>query len=165
MSDLIIPPISQFLRESCIRGGMDLMFFANTRHLKKADDRLAALKLGRAHHRVLYFVARRPDLSIGELLAILGITKQSGNRTLKELVARGLMTSRPGERDRRQRLLRLTEPGSLLEREIFDDLHANMQNAYAAAGGVAVAGFWAVMQQLMGVDARRQFQTMYLEEG
>lgn len=164
MSDLIVPPVTQYLRESCIRGGMDLMFFANTRHLKKADDRLASLKLGRAHHRVLYFVARRPDLSVGELLAILDITKQSATRTLKELVARGLMTTRPGERDRRQRLLRLTEPGSQLEREIFDDLHANVENAYAAAGGVAVAGFWAVMQQLMDVDARRQFRAMYLEE-
>lgn len=160
MSDIILPPRDQFLREETIRGGMDLLFFANTRHLKHADETLASMGLGRAHHRVMYFVARRPDINVAALLAILDVTKQSFGRVAKQLFEKGLMEQRPGERDRRQRLLRLTSSGAELEKTIFDDLHDNVARAYRAAGGDAVAGLWVVMQHLMGEDARVQFRAV-----
>jgi DNA-binding MarR family transcriptional regulator len=161
MHDLLLPPAGQFLRERAIRGGMDLLFFANTRHLKRADERLAALGLGRAHHRILYFVARRPNITIGELLGILAVTKQSAGRVTTMLVKAGLIEVTTGVQDRRQRLLRLTPAGIDLEQEIFDDLHANVERAYAFSGGEAVAGFWTVMQHLMGEEAQQQFRMIH----
>jgi DNA-binding MarR family transcriptional regulator len=158
---LIPPPSDLFLREDAIRGGMDLMFFANSRHLRKADEELARRGLGRAHHRVLYFVARKPDMTVGELLAILGIAKQSFARVARQLTEQGLLTQRPGERDRRQRLLTLTDAGAELEMALFTDLRHNMAQAYAAAGGQAVAGYWVVMQNLMGEEARAQFARLH----
>ena len=160
MTDIILPPQSQFLREEVIRGGMDLLFFANTRHLKHADDTLAAEGLGRAHHRVMYFVARRPGIHVSALLAILSITKQSLGRISKDLTAKGLLVQQPGERDRRQRLLRLTPIGVEIERAIFDVLHDNVARAYEASGGEAVAGLWIVLQHLMGEEAREQFRAV-----
>lgn len=160
MSDILLPPRDQFLREEAIRGGMDLLFFANTRHLKHADDTLAAESLGRAHHRVMYFVARRPGIHVGPLLAILGVTKQSFARVLKDLVAKGLIDQQPGERDRRQRLLRLTPEGVELERAIFEVLHDNVARAYKSAGGDAVAGLWTVLQHLIGEEGRTQFRAV-----
>jgi DNA-binding MarR family transcriptional regulator len=139
---------------------MDLMFFAHSRHLRHADDELAKRGFGRAHHRVLYFLARKPDISVGDLLNILGITKQSFGRVSKALTEAGLMIQRPGDRDRRQRLLRLTDEGAALEHDIFVGLHANMSRAYAASGGEAVAGFWVVLQHLMGEEARSVFRAM-----
>lgn len=56
MTSIVVPSPDLYLRKEAIRGGMDLLFFANTRHLQRADEKLAALGLGRAHHRVLYFV-------------------------------------------------------------------------------------------------------------
>jgi DNA-binding MarR family transcriptional regulator len=157
MSHILLPPRNQFLREDAIRGGMDLLFFANTRHLKHADQKLASLGLGRAHHRVLYFVKRKPDLPVTDLLSILGVTKQSLGRVSKDLQSRGLIELRIGDRDRRQRLMRLTPAGVALEASIFDELHANVARAYAASGGDAVAGFWTVLQHLIGVEGREQF--------
>lgn len=139
---------------------MDLLFFANTRHLKPADEKLAAEGLGRAHHRVMYFVARRPGIHVAALLAILGITKQSFGRVAKELVGRSLLEQHPGDRDRRQRLLRLTPAGAKLEKAIFDDLHGNVAGAYAMAGGDAVSGFWTVLQYLIGEEGRTQFRAV-----
>ena len=136
---------------------MDLLFFANTRHLKRADEKLASLGLGRAHHRVLYFVKRKPDLPVTELLSILDITKQSFGRVSKDLQARGMLEMRSGYKDRRQRLMRLTPAGAELEAALFNDLHANVANAYAASGGDAVAGFWTVLQHLIGKEGRDQF--------
>jgi DNA-binding MarR family transcriptional regulator len=157
----ILPPTEQFLREEVIRAGMDLMYFANSRHLRGADEKLEELGLGRAHHRAIHFIGRQPDITVGELLAILGVTKQSFGRVAKQLMSRGLVEQRPGEQDRRQRLLRLTETGAAFERQLFDELHDNMARAYAASGGAAVAGYWTVLQHLMGAQATEQFARMY----
>jgi len=160
MTEILLPPKDQFLREEAIRGGMDLLFFTNTRHLKRVDERLSSLGLGRAHHRVLYFIGRRPDMSISDLLAILGVTKQSFGRVARDLVAKGLIEQRPGDRDRRQRLLRLTSAGTELERELFKELHDNVARAYAASGGEAVNGLWVVLQHLIGAEGRKQFRAV-----
>ncbi|WP_294190724.1 MarR family winged helix-turn-helix transcriptional regulator [uncultured Sphingomonas sp.] len=159
MSDIVMPPRDQILREETIRGGMDLMFFSNTRHLRHADETLAALGLGRAHHRILYFVARQPGINVTALLAILGITKQSFGRVAKQLITKGLMEQHAGARDRRQRLMMLTAEGAKLEKAIFDELHDNVARAYTAAGPDAVIGAWIVMQHLMGEEARVQFRS------
>lgn len=160
MTDIVLPPPELFLRDDVIRGGMDLMFFAHSRHLRHVDEELATRGLGRAHHRLLYFVGRKPGVTVGELLALLGVTKQSFGRVAKDLIDRGLLMQRAGERDRRTRLLSLTPEGEALERELFADLRANMAQAYSASGGAAVAGYWTVMQNLMGAEARGHFRSL-----
>ena len=68
---------------------IELLFFAYRDFVGDPDRILAAYGFGRAHHRVLHFVNRQPGLMIAELLDILGITKQSLNRVLKELLDTG----------------------------------------------------------------------------
>jgi DNA-binding MarR family transcriptional regulator len=97
---------------------IELMFFAYRDFVGDADHRLATLGFGRAHHRVLHFVARHPGLTIAELLDILQITKQSLNRVLKELLGRDYVEARPGMKDRRQRQLFPTARGQALALEL-----------------------------------------------
>ncbi len=99
---------------------VELFFFAYRDFVGDADRLLADYGFGRAHHRVLHFVHRRPDLSIAALLEILRITKQSLNRVLKELLDAKLVEARAGAQDRRQRLLRLTPKGARLARGLAD---------------------------------------------
>ena len=137
---------------------MELLYFGNS-HLTRAIDRgLAAQGLGRAHHRALYFIARQPDMTVSELLALLAITKQSLGRVLTELGDRALLETRPGERDRRQRLLRLTEAGKALENELFAALRERLSAAYASAGQSAVSGFWAVLEGLIPENERTRVE-------
>jgi DNA-binding MarR family transcriptional regulator len=105
--------------------------------------------MGRAHHRALYFIARQPDLTISALLHTLGITKQSLGRVLGELTERGMVETRIGREDRRQRLLRLTPEGARLEIELFETIRTRLSTAYAAAGQEAVTGFWRVLEALI----------------
>lgn len=154
------PPPAQYLRDDAIRGGMDLLFFARRSHLAHADAELAARGLGRAHHRLLYFVGRYSDLSVSDLLKILGVTKQSLGRVMKDLIERGLIVARPGTQDRRRRLLALTPEGQKLEANLFDDLKRNMARAYHEAGETAVTGYWILMQHLMNGEARDQFSQL-----
>src|ERR1700754_5128294 len=103
-----------FLREPEIRRGVELLYFGYSHLTRSIDEGLAAQGLGRAHHRALYFIARQPDLRVSDLLKLLAITKQSLGRVLNELAVRGLVETRTGKNDRRQRLLRLTAAGAAL---------------------------------------------------
>ena len=161
MPKSISPPRAQYLRDDVIRGGMDLLLFAHRSHLRHSDEELATLGLGRAHHRCLYFVGRQPDLSVSELLSLLGVTKQSLGRVLSLLVERDLIRQKTGDKDRRQRLLSLSPAGELLEHKLFAGLHENMSRAYAASGEEAVHGYWTMMQNLMSDEAQRQFAAFH----
>ena len=86
---------------------------------------------------------------IGDLLALLAITKQSLGRVLNELIERGLVDTRRGELDRRQKLLYLTEQGQAMEAELFDALREKMATAYVQAGQGSVTGFWQVLEGLI----------------
>ncbi len=97
---------------------IELMFFAYRDLVGDADQLLENFGLGRAHHRLLHFVNRRPGLTIAELLDILKIKKQSLNRVLKDLLDRKYVVACPGETDRRQRLLFPTRRGEALAFEV-----------------------------------------------
>lgn len=151
-----IPASPLFLREPEIRRGIELLYFGYANLTRSIDAGLAAEGLGRAHHRALYFIARKPDLTVSELLRILSITKQSLGRVLNELSERRLVETRTGERDRRQRLLRLTPAGAALEGELFAALREKMAEAYSNAGQGAVGGFWGVLEGLISAQERNR---------
>jgi len=143
-----------FLREDEIRRGIELLYFGYTAMIRGADAILESEGLGRAHHRSLYFIARRPGLPVGELLRLLAITKQSLGRVLTELQTRGLVLQQIGPTDRRQRLLRLTAQGTALEARLFAELQRRMAAAYAEAGQSAVTGFWSVLTGIVPPEDR-----------
>lgn len=93
---------------------VELLFFAYRDFTGDPDEVLAKFEFGRAHHRVLHFVERNPGIMVTDLLGILGITKQSLGRVLKQLVDAGIIEQREGNHDRRQRLLYTTETGHAL---------------------------------------------------
>ena len=148
-----------FLREEQMRLAQDMLFFAYRDFTGAADVILDELGLGRAHHRALHFIGRSPGMTVGDLLAILRITKQSLARVLTALVDQGYVVQMPGRSDRRQRLLSLTEAGQALERRLFERQRERLAVAYREAGGPAVEGFRRVMRGVMEPAARA-----YLEQ-
>jgi DNA-binding MarR family transcriptional regulator len=138
-----------FLREEDLREGMELLFFAYRDFLEEADQVLARHKLGRAHHRALYFIGQNPAITVSGLLKLLRITKQSLSRVLADLVALEMIEQTPGLRDRRQRHLALTEKGTDIERELTAQQKALLSRAYREAGAEAVDGFRKVLLGLI----------------
>ena len=100
-----------FLRDEELRQGMELMLFAYRDVMAAADRTLADHGLGRAHLRAVYFIGRHPGLSVSELLRMLGITKQSLSRVLKELSEAGFVDIVEAPADRRRRQLTLSDAG------------------------------------------------------
>ncbi len=145
----VTPASPLFLTEPELRRGIELLHFGHA-HLNRAlDSVLETHRLGRAHQRALYFIARVPDISVTELLRLLAVTKQSLGRVVNDLTAEGLIETRAGSEDRRQRLIRLTDAGRALESELFRRLAAALGQAYGTAGQDAVGGFWAVLEGLV----------------
>ena len=148
-----------FLREEDLRQGIELLFYAYRDFTAEADAMLAALGFGRAHHRVIYFVGRKPGMTVSELLDILKITKQSLSRVLGQLVREGYIVQRPGTADRRQRLLELAPKGAELERRLTEDQRALVARAYKSAGAEAVEGFRKVLFGLINEIDRERFKS------
>lgn len=157
MTDVKTGPNPLFLREEDLRQGMELLFYAYRDFTAEPDAMLAKIGLGRAHHRVVYFVGRYPEITVSDLLSILQITKQSLSRVLSELIGQGYVVQRTGTRDRRQRLLSLTDKGMDLERQLSDAQRARIARAYRAAGAQAVEGFRTVMLGIMDEAERGKF--------
>lgn len=143
-----------FLTDDQLRQGIELMFFAYRGFTADPDRILEDRGYGRAHHRAIHFVNRRPGLTVNELLDILGVTKQSLNRVLRQLVDDGLVESCVGAQDRRQRNLCLTEAGRALEHELSAAQRRRMRAAFSNAGPEAVHGFRKVLEAMIDAETR-----------
>ena len=117
MADLnkLLTPL--FLNEKEIRKIIELMFFSYRDFTSGPDKVLEKIKFGRAHHRVVYFVGKRNNLTIKELLSILQITKQSLSRVLNQLVKDKYIILSIGD-DKRTKKLSLSKKGKELENEL-----------------------------------------------
>ncbi|GAB4300522.1 MAG: MarR family transcriptional regulator [Roseovarius sp.] len=149
-----------FLTDEQLRQGIEAMFFAYRGFTADPDRILAKMAYGRAHHRAIHFIARSPGTTVNNLLGILGVTKQSLNRVLRTLIADGMVESRIGTNDKRERHLYLTEKGAALERRLSDAQRARMRAAYRAAGPEAVAGFRQVLEAMMEPELRRRYHAI-----
>jgi len=153
-----------FLTDDQLRRGIEAMFFAYRGFTADPDRILENHTYGRAHHRAIHFVNRSPGTTVNNLLDILGVTKQSLNRVLRALVNDGLIESRIGTKDKRERHLYLTEAGLNLERELSEAQRTRVRAAYRAAGPEAVQGFRKVLEEVMDPKLR-QFLNASGDEG
>lgn len=145
-----------FLREEELRQGIEMLFYSYRDFTSEPDVILAERNLGRAHHRVIYFVGRYPGMPVSDLLGILQITKQSLSRVLSQLVQEEYIVQQQGTRDRRQRLLTLTDKGRQLEQELTSNQLDRIAKAFREAGADAVEGFRKVMLGVMSSPGDRQ---------
>ncbi|TCS60466.1 MarR family winged helix-turn-helix transcriptional regulator [Primorskyibacter sedentarius] len=152
-----------YLTDEQLRQGIEAMFFAYRGFTADPDRILQGMSYGRAHHRAIHFVNCAPGTTVNNLLNILGVTKQSLNRVLRTLIADGLIESRVGRADKRERHLYLTEQGRELEQKLSDAQRARMRAAYREAGPDAVAGFRQVLEAMMDSEMRRNY--VALREG
>ena len=89
-----------------------------------------------------------------------GTLERPGLKRLLEDIEDGLVDSRIGRRDRRERQLTLTDKGAALERRLSESQRARMRAAYRAAGPQAVTGFRQVLEAMMDGETRAQFQAL-----
>ena len=124
---------------------LELMYYGWRGMTLMADQYLATLGLSRPHHRILYVVARQPDISIGALIEVLGISKQALNRPLSLLLQRDLLTSKRSVEQHRSKLLRLTEAGKRIEQRASNYERKVLSEAFDRVGPRSADAWMAVM--------------------
>ncbi|WP_407297112.1 MarR family winged helix-turn-helix transcriptional regulator [Stutzerimonas zhaodongensis] len=127
---------------------MERFFLGYQAFTAKPDEMLARRGLSRVHHRILFFIASYPDLSVKELLGYLGVSKQALNTPLRQLIEMHLVESRTADDDKRKRLLCFTADGAKLEQALRREQVRLLERAFQQAGEEAVSGWMAVNQAL-----------------
>ena len=133
---------------------MERFFLGYQAFTAKPDEMLARRGLSRVHHRVLFFIARYPDLSVKQLLGYLGVSKQALNIPLRQLIEMHLVESLTAEDDKRKRMLRFTREGAKLEQALRREQIRLIEKAFNEAGEEAVSGWLAVNQALTNLAHR-----------
>jgi DNA-binding MarR family transcriptional regulator len=144
MVDLDDPTLSDDLHEA-----IEQFYFAYRGFTDRPDRILEKRGLGRVHHRILYFIGRRPDVSVRGLLDLLAVSKQALNAPLRQLMEMGLVGAEASPDDRRVKRLSLTASGRKLEAELTEAQTRHLRAAFDRAGAEAQRGWSAVMGELI----------------
>ena len=135
-------------RQTDLRHAIEQFYFAYRAFTDRADKVLEQKGLGRVHHRILYFVAHNPAVTVNKLLAILGVSKQALNAPLRQLIEMKLIAVKIAEHDKRVKQLSLTDAGQKLENQLTSLQMQHLEAAFSAAGTTAEDGWIKVMAGL-----------------
>jgi DNA-binding MarR family transcriptional regulator len=128
---------------------MEAFFFGYQAFTAKPDEILARRGLSRVHHRILFFIARYPGLSVKQLLGYLGVSKQALNTPLRQLLEMHLVESVAAQDDKRKRLLALTADGAKLEQALRHEQTRLLERVLGEAGEASMNN-WLAVNQLLG---------------
>ena len=156
MADLnnLLTPL--FLNEKEIRKIIELMFFSYRDFTSGPDKILEKINFGRAHHRVIYFVGKKNNLTIKELLSILKITKQSLSRVLNQLVKEKYIVLSTGE-DKRTKKLSLSRKGLELEKKLSEIQINKIFNVIKNFEENEINGFKKVLFEMIDHKNQKKF--------
>ncbi|WJN57213.1 Transcriptional regulator, MarR family [Pseudomonas sp. SO81] len=135
-------------KPSSQQAAMEAFFFGYQAFTAKPDEMLARRGLSRVHHRILFFIARHPGLSVKELLGYLGVTKQALNTPLRQLQEMSMVECVAASDDKRKRQLGLTVEGAKLEQALRHEQSRLLAKVFKEAGEPAVQAWLAINQAL-----------------
>jgi len=159
MADLknLISPF--FLNDKEIKKVIELFFFSYRDFTAGPDKVLEKLGFGRAHHRIIYFVGKKNNITIKELLVVLKITKQSLSRVLNQLVKEGFIVVSTGF-DKRTKTLSLTKNGITLENELSTIQINKIKTVINNFNQEDINGFKKILFEMIEIDNRKTFQIL-----
>jgi len=127
---------------------LESMHFGQKGMTRVADDHLAQHGLSRAHRRILFIIARRDGISVGEARSHLGITAQALHGPLKRLLDNGFVAVSRDPTRHRYKALHLTELGRDVEYDASEQERSVMRAAFGEAGDDAATSWMKVMASI-----------------
>ena len=146
-----------FLNDKEVRKVIELLFFSYRDFTSGPDKVLEKLNFGRAHHRVIYFVGKKDNITIKELLGVLKITKQSLSRVLNQLVSEQFIIVSTGK-DKRTKKLSLTEKGGKLENQLSTIQINKIKKVINKFSEENINGFKEILYDMIESDNKKTFQ-------
>ncbi|MDI2113463.1 MarR family winged helix-turn-helix transcriptional regulator [Commensalibacter nepenthis] len=145
-----------FLREEKIRFMQDILFFIDCEFHNATKPILQEYGIGHAHHRLMQFVCHCSGASVSEICKLLGITKQSLNRVLREVLELGYVEYRMNAEDRRKKSLYLTRQGEMIEEKLFQLQRKQFLRAFREApNNTHIEGFQRILYGMLSVESKQ----------
>ena len=159
MTDLnkLLNPL--FLKDKEIRKVIELIFFSYRDFTSGPDKILNEINFGRAHHRVIYFVGKKNEISIQNLLSILQITKQSLSRVLNQLIKNKFVLVSFGK-DKRTKNLSLTKKGKELEDKLSTIQIYKIKNIIKNSSVSDINGFKTILYKMIDNKNKKKFNEL-----
>ena len=148
-----------FLSNKEIKKVIELLFFSYRDFTAGPDKILEKIKFGRAHHRIIYFVGKKNNITIKDLLAILQITKQSLSRVLNQLVSEGYVNVTTGY-DKRTKNLSLTQKGIDLEDKLSTIQINKIKKIISKSEESDINGFKRILYDMIDDNNKRKFNEL-----
>ena len=148
-----------FLSNKEIKKVIELLFFSYRDFTAGPDKILEKIKFGRAHHRIIYFVGKKNNITIKDLLTILQITKQSLSRVLNQLVSVGYVNVTTGY-DKRTKNLSLTQKGIDLEDKLSTIQINKIKKIISKAEEKDINGFKKILYNMIDENNKRKFNEL-----
>ena len=148
-----------YLKEKEIRKIIELIFFSYRDFTGGPDEILEKLNFGRAHHRVIYFVGKKKNITIKDLLKVLKITKQSLSRVLNQLVKEGYINVSTGL-DKRTKILLLTNNGYSLEKKLSLIQTNKIKTTLSNFNEDDINSFKQILFEMIETDNKKIFQQL-----
>jgi len=137
-----------FEQEQLLNEALEAMYFGFKAMVAEPDKALKIIGLSRVHHRILYFIARHPNCSVGDLLKLLQASKQYIHKPLRTLVDQDYVLTVADKQDKRIKRLSLSAKGTNLEAELSGGQRKHFQRVFDEVGAEAEMGWRKVMQVL-----------------
>ena len=148
-----------FLSDKEIKKVIELLFFSYRDFTAGPDRILQKIKFGRAHHRIIYFIGKKNNITIKDLLAILQITKQSLSRVLNQLVSEGYVNVDIGN-DKRTKKLSLTQKGLDLENKLSTIQINKIKKIISKSEEKDINGFKKILYDMIDEGNKKKFNEL-----
>lgn len=126
-----------------------------TRALRRIEDAAAAAHgVTMWQYAVLAVVAPRPGMNQGEAATLMDYSKNRIIADLDHLQQQGLLVREPGA-DRRSNVLRVTDSGVRVMRQVQADIHRGEDGLLAGLSATAIRDFQRISRQLGALVRRR----------
>lgn len=145
-----------FLREEKIRLMQDILFFIECEIHHSTKPILQEYGIGHAHHRLMQFICHCSGASVSEICRLLGITKQSLNRVLRDVIELGYVEYRSNSKDRRIKELFLTKEGTKIEEQLFQLQRKQFLRAFREApNNTHIEGFQRILYGMLSTESKQ----------
>lgn len=141
--------------------GLLLHFFTNVAVVGDVGSELARVGFGRIHHRLLFFAAHAPGLTVSELLDVLRVTHQNIRLPMKQLLDKGFLRVEIDAVDRRQKRLFVTEEGQRLIESLLGAQLERIKKVFDAVPEEDIETFLRLHEMMIDEKDRQMLRRMW----
>ena len=138
-----------YLKDEQIKDFIQLLFYAYREIYSDPKKLLNENSFGPAHLRALNLIERNPGTSLGELMFLLKVTKQSLNRVLRDLIESKMIKQIKDDEDSRKKNLFLDIKGQIFFNKIYETQKKRIFDALKNSEPDSVVKFKEVLNKII----------------